>query len=608
MKLENTAERITKLCDVVQNNKKHQYYKRVVKLADTYNTFITGQGLDEKLRCLHTRESEEQHKNRIKITNHVVTAITSTLASPSQKIARSTGITKIYETPNKDKFDDVLDNFYADHDIDYYMTNKVIPKYYKDPNCWQIIEHTGTDGSKLTQPYPFEVSAKEAVYFEKTNSKLDFIIVKNERTISIPTSPTLTAQLPEGASIEYSDSYEEKTQNIYTFYDHFQAIKLVQVFDVKIQKDLQYLEIDGNTYIRLNGNVYLFELPEPYDLSQVPAFVNGYKLDEVTNGETYVNVWHECLPLLEKLVNANSELDISSVLHVFPQKLTYLPRCNYESCNGGYLADNSICPQCKGTGVQNIATSGQDAITLAMPTNKEDLFNLQELVTYVTSMPIDLIKWQAEYIDKVTEYCKRIAFNSDVYSYAEIAKTATGENISMQAIYDTLYPMAIAWVDMWYNFIQTCAELTDMYNDDFIITINVSKDFKLETKEQLIGMLKALRDSKASPAAISEIQKRIISVILQDDNIALQKYEVKEHFYPFSDKTEEDIRLITSSLPMTNEEKILWMFYGTIWDNLEMTYPEIYNFDFKKIKELLNEQINEYKAKLTVTTPQIDLT
>ena len=103
----------------------------------------------------------------------------------------------------------------------------------------------------------------------------------------------------------------------------------------------------------------------------------------------------------------------------------------------------------------------------------------------------------------------------------------------MQAIYDTLYPMAIAWVDMWYNFIQTCAELTDMYNDDFVITINVSKDFKLETKEQLIGMLKALRDSKASPAAISEIQKRIISVILQDDNAALQKYEVKEHFFLF---------------------------------------------------------------------------
>ena len=59
---------------------------------------------------------------------------------------------------------------------------------------------------------------------------------------------------------------------------------------------------------------------------------------------------------------------------------------------------------------------------------------------------------------------------------------------------------------------------------------------------------------------------------------------------------------------MTNEEKILWMFYGTIWDNLEIKYPDIYNFDFKKIKELLNEQINEYKTKLTVTTPPIDLT
>ena len=161
------------------------------------------------------------------------------------------------------------------------------------------------------------MSSKEAVYFEKTNNKLDFIIVKNEKTISIPTSQILTAQLPEGASIEYSDSYEQKTQYIYTFYDHFQAIKLVQVFDVKIQKDLQYLEIGGNTYIRLGGNVYLLELPEPYNLSQVPAFVNGYKLDEVTNGETYVNVWHECLPLLEKLVNANSELDISQYCTYF---------------------------------------------------------------------------------------------------------------------------------------------------------------------------------------------------------------------------------------------------------------------------------------------------
>ena len=42
---------------------------------------------------------------------------------------------------------------------------------------------------------------------------------------------------------------------------------------------------------------------------------------------------------------------------------------------------------------------------------------LQELVTYVLQC-YRFNQMAAEYIDKVTEYCKRIAFNSDVYSYA----------------------------------------------------------------------------------------------------------------------------------------------------------------------------------------------
>ena len=65
MKLENTAERITKLCDVVQNNKKHQHYARVVSLADTYKTFITGQGLDENKAFTYKKvpTSSKMNKN-----------------------------------------------------------------------------------------------------------------------------------------------------------------------------------------------------------------------------------------------------------------------------------------------------------------------------------------------------------------------------------------------------------------------------------------------------------------------------------------------------------------------------------------------------------------
>jgi len=612
MEINNTNDRIKKLIDVVQNNRRHINYDYVVNLAANYRAFITGDGLDEKLRRLRIRETDEEFQQRKRITKHIVTAITSTLAAPAQKIPRSTGITRGYELPDKNRFDMILNNFYGDHDLEYYMANKVIPKYYSDPNAWQIIEHTGTDGSILTQPYSFEVSSEEAIYFEKTNGKLDFIIVRIIDRVDVGDNKEREVKLPGGATYTYYDKYKVVDREIYTYYDKTQAIKLTQVVDreINIKEDLDSVDIEGDTYIRLNKKIYKLEVPEPYNLSQVPAFVNGYKLDERTNGATYINPWHECLPILEKLINANSELDISSVLHVFPQKLTYLPRCNNPECNSGLLPDGvTKCSLCKGTGIQPVATSGQDAITLALPTNKDDLFDLQQLVTYVTSMPIDLIKWQAEYIDKVSEYCKRVAFNSDIYTYSGIAKTATGENISMQAIYDTLYPMALAWVDMYYNIVLTCAELTDMA-DGLRIIINVSKDFRLETKEQIINMLKSLRESNASPAAILEIQKRLIDVVLQDDPAAGLKYVIKEKFYPFSEKKPEEIRLIVSGLPVDNYYRVLWTFYDVIWDELEMTHPEIYTYNDIKIKSLLDEKVNQLQESIRSnnTIEMIDLT
>ena len=59
------------LIDVIKEKKVHQDWERVTDLADKYYKLVTGDGIDELLKKIVTRESDEEFEQRKEITKSV---------------------------------------------------------------------------------------------------------------------------------------------------------------------------------------------------------------------------------------------------------------------------------------------------------------------------------------------------------------------------------------------------------------------------------------------------------------------------------------------------------------------------------------------------------
>ena len=105
------------------------------------------------------------------------------------------------------------------------------------------------------------------------------------------------------------------------------------------------------------------------------------------------------------------------------------------------------------------------------------MIDLQQLVHYVYP-PVDLVKFMDEYVDKLSKRAMQFVYNSEIYSRQEVAETATGRNIDMQAVYDTLYPLVKAMAKDWEFMVGTISDVTEI---PVTYSFTFSKDFKLKS-------------------------------------------------------------------------------------------------------------------------------
>jgi len=585
-----------KLVKVIKEDKRHDNYKRTVDLAKLYRQLITHEEINELLQQFVRREDEIMFNQRVAITKHITKSVTESLMSVFYKVTRSNSIMLLDkykdDTQNRklDELKETTNNFYGDESVREYLEDKLVDLVHLDPNAWIITEFLPTDGKERAMPYPFEVTSEQAIYYEKINNILQFIVTR----IMVEQIYMESGELKKGLFPKY------------TIYTKDQAISLQLNPDdrVKLANEGQkgnYLE---QVWIRINKKNYIIDIPLPYSQESVPAICVGYKGDKVTNGQTFVNPFDAAVPYLLKSIKSVSEMDLTQSLHAFPQKIQAVTRCEFESCNAGYLADGDKCPVCLGTGF-NIITSAQDMIALPMPRSKEEQLDIGNIIQYI-SPPTDIIRWMDEYIDKLIVKCKMTVFNADVYSRTEIAETATAKVIDLQAVYDTLYPFAVKYAKTWVFITYKCAEITDQ-TEGLIVKYHVNKDFKLKSMDDLIAELKELTGSGASNILISEVQKDIAEVMYQDRPLELKKYNLMESFYPFSGKSKEQIAAIVNNLPLTHPKRVLWMFYGVIFDEILEEYADYFEKPREKQRAIIDEKVEAYAATLQTNKPNLDL-
>lgn len=584
---------------LMQTRETHPNYKRVVDFAKEYEAHLTGEGIENYLRRFTPRETEEMFLQRVQLTNSINPAVTNSLLKPFYKVTRNKGILKKYDFKNE-----ALDNLVAVmlHDfngdkvdntngLDMWLSTRFLELSASDPNAFVVLEWSAAPLNEAVKPRPFEVSSAEALNYEYKGAELQWLHVLTD--------------------IKYtelnSEGLKSKDGEKFTFYAQGYTITHERI-DRKFLQSIGYELKPGQTLVNVGSKDYLKTIYETR-LNFVPAFRVGYARDAATKGRTYVSPFHPAMPYLRKALKVTSELDITMIGHVFPQKLQYVERCEGEGIlgcdNGRCTSKNAVCTVCNGSGYKTIK-SAQEIITLPMPETKEEFMPLSEMLVY-KSPPIDLVKFQQEYIQQLKKDTHLAVYNSNMYLTTDVqfAKTATEVDSNTEGIYDALEPMTEKFSKVWRFIVYTCAVLAgkDERSDDFTLMHEFPADPKLKTFAALLNDLKAVNDSGAPSFTRDVINNDIAQIIYNGDDDGLLRYQVKHNFFPFNGKSPEEIALIMASDDVLRETKILYTNFEAIFTELERDNPAFYFLNEKQQAAKLADKLAEYIERIGTREP-----
>jgi len=551
--------------------KRHENYEYIVKRTKVWRAIVSGKGLEEYYTQFNQRETKDQFDQRVRITQQITSSVCKNVRDIEFKVPRSNSITRVIVTESGNEsgladFKEILHTFWGDSSLDDYMDVRWVELNDTDPNSFVVLEWQPFEEDEHAQPYPYEVKSENAIYYEYDNNVLQFIVAQDKDSFTI---------YGQNESIKFDKITDEET------------IKSIKLEDGQ-EAEMVSMET-GQTVIviRIRDDYYEIYTPDPHNLGYVPAYQPGYMRDLVTDGHTFLPPWWAAESTLMNLIKSKSELDLTIALHVFPQKLQYRPKCNNKGCIGGELTEGGMCPVCKGTGWRGI-TSAQDSIDLPLPRSKDEMVDLSGMMLYIYP-PVDLVTFMDGYVEKLSKRALQMVYNSEIYSREQVAETATGRNIDMQAVYDTLYPLVKAMAKDWEFMVSTIADITDI--EIPTISFTFSKDFKLKSIDGYYADLSLANTAGASQYVKGAIEDDIARIVYAEDEIAMAKYLTLKAFNPFPGDTPEAVAMKMTQSYVPEFYKVLYSTFGFIFDELEAETPGFYLLNRKKQRDLLTAKV-----------------
>lgn len=587
--------------------KRHKNYDRVVKLAEFYKIIITGENADSLLKPYTKRQSQEDFESLKAIYQTITPALADPVIKTYHKVFRVAPKVKIIDWEEKEmgqtSKDDhetrlkalykPLKNFYGGKSLEYWQSNDFLHTVFIDPNAFMLIRFEVYDAKReKPDPYPTIITSESAIDFSYTpKGVLDYLLV-HDKVLATILKPS-----PEGD--------EEKEVNRYSIY-----IKDYCYTITEIVSDLQVVPEGVEVLQSKNGNnkYYLQEFKTL--AGEVQAMRVGYITDPYTQNETYVSPLECARSWFMKTVKTVAELDITQTNHAFPQKIEYVDPCEVDLstgvCKTSGVPQNG-CQKCGGSGMCPV-TSSQDIKMLKLPRDKEEMIDLDKMMVYKYP-PVEIIKWMDEYIEKISVKVQKTVFNSETFTRDKVAKTATGENLDMQNVYDTLTPFAQQVSSVWEFSVRIIANFMD-YGKGLIVKYTFPNDFKLKSTWELLMELKTTQESGAPGNIRQTITDDIMRNFLQDDESEWIRYRAKMKHYPFNGKTDKEIQEAISNNLVTKDVQILWANFENIFQELEVEQERnnediwFYDMTFEMQTELVNKKVQEIKAELEAQTPQ----
>ena len=588
------TEKLTKFKKKKSSNKKHADYKRTVDLAKEYKAHVSGVGIDDYLKRFAKREDEEMFEQRKRLTNSISQSVASSLQKPFYKVARNKNVKKKFtlkgDKTREEIVQKMISGFYGTNELntkglDFWLKNRFIELTFTDPNAFVVIEWEAKPENVPLEPYPYEVNSIDAYDYTYKHGVLNELFTRQSETIIY---------------LDKDGAEKEKVVDAFTLYEIGSSLKVVEYCPKYFEaKGIVIDETRQVTFVE--NEIHFIATYNETNIDFIPAFRVGYIRDTATDGRTFVNPFESAMPYFRKALKAVSELDLSITLHTFPQKLQYVTKCKgkgTKKCNNGMVSGTqTVCSECKGSGLQ-IHTSGQDAIYFPLPDTPDEMFDLDKILVY-KQPPIDLIKFQDEYVRNLKKDAHLSVYNSNMFlaEDPQFAKTATEVNTNTQGIFDTLFPYTEKFSEVWKTAVKVFVRLSGFLTDFELIHI-FPTDLEIKTVAVLMAELKLANESEAPSYFRDAILEEIANQVYEGDELGREKHFTRHKFFPFSGKTETEIQFLMASPYVSNFTKVLYANFEAIFTDIEKAVPNFYKLNYNLQWEKLNEFVKPYLEEI----------
>lgn len=571
--------------EIITNGIIHNYYHRTKEVSKYAYIMNTGKGQEDMLTSLRKRESKEQMQQRIDITNSITQVPVAITTNYYNKVRRVSGVLKRIDSEDKERLElleNQVKNFHEHQSLEEYIHDTLSHYTFYDPNAYLLILPE-TVYNETGQAVDLDIKhsivrSKDVLYVDEYKGNAQWIITKKERYIKDK----------YGRDIEVYD---------YCYYGVGMVIEYIDVTEGGEVGKLGTVTLENkNKQVR---EFAMFEYPNTS--KTCPAITLRSYLDAQTHNKTGVTPLEPAMPLLKKLININSLNDLVTFLHTFPKRFVLARTCQDDQCDNGYYPDMTICPSCKGTGADH-HTSEQDIVVITVPDGA--LANeLPDLQRFSHTEQPDIATPQ--YLDgKVNELIRSILlaiFNQEVFSMAEIAKTATEKMLEYQNIYDKLQPYTERISIVYQRVVKLMADYYEI--EDIEVEHSFPLDYQFESEVDLIARYNTAKTAGLSQEILNSYETKILERQYRNNPYKIMLEKALMQHKPFSDKSESAIISILTNRANNDYDKVLWENWSKVREIISREFEEFPYSNTDRQIQIMQSIVDEITNSINYLQP-----
>lgn len=600
---------------------RHRDYARTVQIAEWCFSMMTGEDQSEALIQYHTKETQEQKVQRVKITSSKTQFATGNVAKYFNEVHRSDTVldqlsySDDADNKKRDRLRDGLKEMAEGGALKEWLDSEYHYRQFYDPNSFLITEWT-LDEKKVPKPYALNVDSKDVLDFQFQGGKLAYVAIRQPKWYKKPGSPSnqtppvvpgFTVAQQKNKSAQPTDEVDGWEQSWkYTIYGKGETVELIQVPKHGEFNPKDYPGFTPVTYHIQNQDVQFLERELTQNIDFCPAQRWGYFADPLTKKRTVVSPLWPVEKVLTDLIRNKSEYDLTKTLHGFYQKFIYVSKC--AKCQGtGEIHTKTpsgpgviSCKTCKGSGKMTQQTV-QDVIAITLPNRPEEMFDLSKLVHFA-EIPQYIAEMQkADVNDAIKEVFSGI-FSDRLYDANQVQVTAQEARLNLRSMYNALHPYADNEVKIYKTQVEMISGILEIPGQ-LINNFSITKDYAMETLDDLFDQRTKAVASGSPQIIIDQIDAKILKKQHQNDPEFINTYEAIQQLKPLRDKTANEVIVITSQLDPNSTLKTQWIYFNDIIEAMKAENPNVFKMPYDLRKLAFDAMTRQFQVENQVAPP-----